>query len=173
MTTTSDHLDLFKTCNRLLNILVNLVFKYRCTCLDTFALFHVKISELTLLTLRAKFLFQELLTLQHALHLNLLSLLENSYSERMHPTWNLPFIRLAFQALSVQISTTLTTLSFPVRCDVFLAKARSCASLGHFFPDYIFSQDWKCGCVIPKSLTPNNLRHHLSNMKYSSESYLI
>lgn len=70
MTTTSDHLDLFKSLQQVAEYFSeSLVFKYRCICLDIVALFHVKMSVLTLLSLRAKFLFQELLTLQHAMHL--------------------------------------------------------------------------------------------------------
>lgn len=125
MTMTSDHLDLFKTCNRLLNILANLLF----LSIDAFVQIMLLcfMSMLTLLTLRANNLFQELLTLQHAMHLQETSCprLENGYSESMHQTWNLPFIRPTFQPLSAQISATLTcpVQSLLVRCDVFSAEA--------------------------------------------------
>lgn len=65
-----DHLDLLKSRQQVAEYFgKSLVFKYRCICLDTVALFHVKMSMLTLLTLRANNLFQELLPLQHAMHL--------------------------------------------------------------------------------------------------------
>lgn len=71
MTMTNSHLDLFKSPQQVAEYFgESLVFKYRCICLDTVALLHVKMSILTLLTLRANNLFQELLSLQHVMHLH-------------------------------------------------------------------------------------------------------